>query len=335
MDEYESELINIFNIIWKRKWLIIILTFFCVIIAGVISFLLPPKWEVDAIINPSKFVYRTEEGLFRDNLFVEPKSITSLINQGAYNNPIATELSIDQKDFPKLRAENIEDTYQVRVFIKENDAEKAKLVLHSLLNRLKKWLDYYTDNEIKIFDSQIKSKETEKLILARKIEAYNNKISIIKQRKQEIEKEMINIRKKIEDLEKERDLILKKKNRSESESIALLLFSNEILQNSMNRNMLNESLGSKKIEEEIIDLEIENKERLMDQINNEITELTARKGRIYYAQIIKEPTSSISPVSPKRKFNVVIAGMLGLIISSLLAFTLEHLKKYKPKAKIK
>jgi capsular polysaccharide biosynthesis protein len=126
-------------------------------------------------------------------------------------------------------------------------------------------------------------------------------------------------------------LILKKKNRNESENLAMLLYSSNIQQNSMNNNILNESLGNKKIEEEIINIKIEDKERLINQIENEINDLNARKMDIHHAQFAKEPTSSISPVSPKKLFNILIAIPLGFIIFTMFAFFFEYLEKQKVK----
>jgi len=74
-------------------------------------------------------------------------------------------------------------------------------------------------------------------------------------------------------------------------------------------------LSRKKIEEEDMNFEIDN--------------LNERKGRLDYAQLIKEPTSSLYPVNPKKKLNVLIAGILGLIIFTMLAFFLESLEKQK------
>jgi len=334
MNEYESkiELMNYLNVFWKRKWFIIISTSLIIATSAVISFLMPPKWEVDAIIVPSKFISQTREGTFRENLFVPSQVIVSLINRATYNNLIATELSLDIKDFPKIKAENLKNTNLVRVSINEKDVKKAKLILISLCNRLKKMLDQYPDIKIKEINSQIKPKETKNLILKEGIKTSKNKFNIINQRKQEIEKEMSEIRKRIEDLEKERRLILKKKNRSESENLAMLLYSNEIQQSSMTHNILNEWLVNKKIEEEIINLETKDKERLIDLIKNEIVDLNATKGRVYYAQLNKEPTSSASPVSPKKLFNVLIAAPLGFIIFTILAFFFEYIEKQKAKS---
>lgn len=331
--ENEVELIDYLNVIWKRKWLIIIPTFFLVIVAGVISFLLPPEWEIDALIQPSKFLVRTEGGQFDEIVVVDPKQLASQINEKSYDHLIAAELNMDIRKFPKLNVENLRDTNLVRVSIKEKDVEKAKLILNSLFNHLKRELNDKVDIETQEIDSRIKSKEIEKLGTEGEIKANKNKLIIIKQRGNDIEKEMNGIKKRIEALEKEQYLSLKKENRSESESLAMLLYSNEIQQSLIYHNTLNELLNGKKIEEEDINLEIENKEEKIKLLENEIENLNKKKGRIDNAQLIKEPTSSLSPVFPKKKLNVLIAGILGLMIFIVLAFFLEYLEKQKSKVK--
>jgi len=335
MDEYEGEiaLMDYLSIIWKRKWLIVIPTLFLVIAVGIISFLLPPKWEIDALVQPSKFLVQTEGGRFEEIVFVNPKQMVGQINEATYNNLIATELNLDVREFPKLKAENLRDTNLVRVSTKEKDAEKAKLILHSLFNHLKRQFDEKADIEIKGVDSDIKSKEIEKLRIGGEIKGNKNKLDIARQRKKDIEREMNDIGKRIEALEKEQQLSLKKENRSESESLAMLLYSNEIQQSLQYYSELNELLSSKKIEEEDINLEIENKKERINQIENEIDNLNERKGRIDYTQLIKEPTSSLYPVSPKKKLNVLIASVLGLMAFTMLAFFLESLEKHKANIK--
>ena len=333
MNEKEIEFIDLLNVIWKRKWLIIIPTLSFLLAAGLISFLLPPQWEVDAIIMPSKFLIQIEGGPLEEVLPVEPEQIAAQINQEIHNKTIAAELNLDINKFPRLRAENIKDANLVQISVKSKDIEKAKLILNSLFNHLKKELDAQVDIETKSINSEIKSKEIEKLTLEGEFSEAKNELTIIKRRRQDIAKEMTDIRKKTEELENQRQLILKKKNRSESEILAMLLYSTTIQQNSMNHNTLNELLSSKKIEGKLINLEIETKERLINQIKNEIDILNERKGRIGFSHLIKEPTSSLSPVSPKKTLNILIAGILGLIIFTLLAFFLEYLEKQKAKTK--
>jgi len=327
--EKEIELIDFINIIWKRKWLIIIPSLFLVILIGALSFLLPKKWEVDAIIQPSKFIIRTEQGQFEEIIPVMPKQIANQINQKAYNNIIADELKIDIINFPNLKAVNIQDTNLVQVSIREQDTEKAKRILQALFEHLKTQLDDKVDVETKSIDSSIKSLETEKLRIEEEIKLTNNKLNIVKQRKEEIEKEMSDTRKRVKELEEEQRLYLKKQTRSESESLAMLLYSNEIQQSLMNYNTLNELLTNKRLEEEDINLEIEKKEEKIKQLGIQITDLNDRKRRIDNARLIKKPTASLSPVTPNKKLIVAVTGIIGLLIFTMLAFFLEYIEKKK------
>ena len=325
--EDEIELMDLLNVIWKKKWAIILPTLFCVIVAGVISFLSPSKWDIDAIIQPSKFLVQTEQGAFEEVVVVDPLQIVGMINRASYNQLIIADLNLDINKFPKIQAENIQDTKLVRVLIREKDVEKAKSILVSLFNHLKTELDKKVEIEIKGIDSQIKSNDIEILRKKEEIKTFKKKLTIVEQRKKEIEKEMIDTRKLIEELKKEHLLGLSKKNRSETESLAMLLYSNEIQQSLRYHNTLNELLNSKKIEEEDINLGIKNNEEGIKQLENTIDNLNERKGRIDYAELVKKPTSTLFPVSPRKKLIVIIAGIISLMIFTMLSFLLEYIHK--------
>jgi capsular polysaccharide biosynthesis protein len=332
MNEYENEkeLMDYLNVIWKRKWLIIIPTFVLVVAIGVYSFFLPRLWEVDAIIQPCKYFFQDQEGQFREYVVDDPKYIAAKVSQRTYNRLIAAELNLDIRSFPELKAENIKDTKLLKISTEVNDVEKAKLILYSLFKHLKRDLDKKVDIELKGIDSQIKSKEIENLRIEEDIKAFKKLLNIVKLRKKDVEKEMIYIRKRVESLEREQRLSLKKENASESKSLTMLLYSNEIQQSLQYNNTLNELLSSKKIEEEKINLEIENKEEKIKQLESEIGNLNERKGRIDYTQLIKEPSSSLIP--SKKKRNVMLAGILGLMIFTMFAFFLEYIEKQKIKS---
>jgi capsular polysaccharide biosynthesis protein len=372
--ENEIELIDYLNVLWKRKWLIIIPTFFLVILAGVISFLLPKKWEIDAIIVPSKFLIQTEQGQFEEIVVIDPRQIASQINEATYNSLITAELNLDIKEFPELKADNIRDTKLVRVSMKEEDVEKAKRILYALFNHLKRDLDKKIDVEIKEVDTQIATNENlikqkglniknkgseiklnqiEKNKARQKILSSENKLKISEDRVKSIMEEMKEVKKRIDELEKQQREALSEKKQG-LDAISLLLYSNEVQQNLRYYNMLEEKLSNEKIVQENLNLLIKDKnedikkldtqnEKLkteIDRINNEIEDvenkiafLKERKGRIDYTQLIKEPTSSIGPVSPKKKLNIMIAGVLSLMIFTLLAFFLDYIEKQKAKSK--
>jgi capsular polysaccharide biosynthesis protein len=370
--ENETELIDYLNVIWKRKWLIFIPTFALIFIAGIISFLSPPQWKVDAIIVPCKFLIQTEQGEFREVVIVDPKQIAGQINQESYNHLIASELNLDIRKFPKLKAENVRDTKLVQVSLKDNDVERAKKILFSLFNYLKRDLDKKIDVEIKGIDSQVMANENliklKELIIKDKLSeiklnqieknktreeilSAEKKLKISEERVKNIIDEMKAVKERIDGLEEQQRKALAEKIQG-IDAISLLLYSNTVQENLRYYNTLDEKLSDEKITQENLNLlmkekneeikkldtEIEKLKNEIDKINNEIENvknqislLNEKKGRIDYTQLIKEPTSSITPVSPKKKQNVMIAGVLGLMIFTILAFFLEYIKTQKAK----
>ena len=70
----------------------------------------------------------------------------------------------------------------------------------------------------------------------------------------------------------------------------------------------------------------------ISNIKNDISYLEGRKARIDYTQLIKEPTSSLYPVFPKKKLIILVTGILSLLIFSILALSLEYIEKFKVKS---
>jgi len=473
MEEYENEfeLMDYLNVIWKRKWLIIIPTFFLVLFVGIYSLTLPKVWEVHALIVPSKIILRTDDGQFNEVLVSNPKQIAGQINQASYNNLIAAELNLNIRYLPTIEAENLRDTNLVHVSVKEQDVEKAKSILLSLFNFLKIDLDEKVKVEISDIDSQIESnnnrikvknieiedkkneieainltirnkqntiktkknrikdkenliitkentiklkessiaiknlniesKELDKTGMAEEINTLNNKLIISEERTISITEEMKEVKERINQIEKEQQKVLKQGN--DKNAISILLYSVEIQNNLRYYNTLDEKLSNERLTQENINLSIEEKKREIKQtdnqieqirtqiddirteinnvkteiddvytqiddinteiddietdiektrneiktiqnsiiikeneienIKNDISFLKEKKARIDYAELIKEPTSSLGPVAPKKKQMVMIAGMLGLFIFTMLAFFLEYLAKQKIRVK--
>lgn len=438
----EVSLMDYFNVLWKRKWLIIIPTILTAILAGVISFFIPPKWEVDAIILPSKFFIQTETGQFEEVLVVHPKQVAGQINQESYNRLLAAQHNIDIRRFPKLKAENLRDTKLIRVSLKTEDIDKGRAILASLFDILKAEFDRKIDVELKGLDTQIEakrseirqkelsikdaenqiemkklelkdkdneikarendikkknndirikeleiqSKEIEKSRLQKEIEADQNKLKISEERVNSILEEMRAVKSRIDELDEYLRKALAERKQG-GDAIGLLLYSNEVQQNLRYYNTLDEKLSGEKIIQENLRLSIKDKQEQLRQIETQInqiktqqdsisaevdtimseiarirtgkekigTEIKAiqndvdkiknsikaieseigllhdRKARIDYAQMIKEPTSSLYPVSPKKKLNVLLGGIISGFIFVMLAFFLESLEKNKQK----
>jgi len=442
MDAYEDEieLMDYLNVIWKRKWLIIVPTFLIAVVVGILSFLTPPQWEVDAIIQPSKFFVQTEQGLFEEVVVVDPRQIAGQINQESYNRLIAAELNLDLRRFPELKSENLRDTKLVRISVRENDIDKGKAILTSLFNHLKRELDRKIDvemrgidtqifakensikqneigikeienqidlrklkikdreNEIKTRENEIKkrnndikfkeldvqSKEIDKERIRKEIEADHNKLKISEERVQSIMEEMKAVKGRIDEIDEQLRKALAEKKQG-GDAVSLLLYSNEVQQNLRYYNTLDEKLSTEKVTQENLRLNIRDKQEQLRQIDTQIQQINTqkdsisaeidnimtqiaivkteidkikneieslrndiakiqnaitnvhseirlledKKARIDYAQLIKEPTASLYPVSPRKKVNVAIAGTLGLFIFTIFAFFLEYIEKQK------
>jgi len=439
-ERQEIFLTDFFDVLWRRKWGIIAPTLAVAVIAGVVSFLLPAAWEVDAVFQPSKFLLQTEQGQLIEVLVVDPKQVASQVNQASYTAVIAKELNLDLRDFPRLRAEHLTDTHLVRIAVRDEDVERGKSVLNSLFSQLKTELDRKIEVEIKSIDGQIsakqneikeneikirdrkneidlrrltiedkkneikvkendilrkdadirqrvldvQSREIEKERNLKSIEFERNKIKISEERMASILEEMKSVKGRIDDLEKQVRKVLEERKAGE-DAISLLLYSNEVQQNLRYYNTLDEKLSLERVARENSEMNIRNHEQNMRQmdtqaaqleaqkdalraeletikneiaikkteigkvgteivaVNNEIEKtgnkieslkkeielLNDKKARIDHARLVKEPTSSLYPVSPKKKANILAAFFIGLVVFTTLAFFLEYLAKVK------
>ncbi|MBM3293042.1 MAG: hypothetical protein FJY82_00810 [Candidatus Aminicenantes bacterium] len=439
-ERQEIFLTDFFDVLWRRKWGIIAPTLAVAVIAGVVSFLFPRIWEVDAVFLPSKFLLQTEQGQLIEVLVVDPKQVASQINQASYNASIAKEMDLDLRDFPRLRAEHLTDTHLVRMSVRDEDVERGSRILDSLFLMLKTEFDRKIEVEVKGIDGQIskkqneikeneieirdkkneidfkrleiedkkneikvkendvlrkdadirqrildvQSREIEKERNRKSIEFERNKIKISEERMASILEEMKSVKGRIDDLEKQVQKVLEER-KAGGDAISLLLYSNEVQQNLRYYNTLDEKLSLERIARESAEMNIRNHEQNIRQletqasqfeaqkdalraeletirneiaikrteigkvgteivaINNEIEKTTNKieslnkeieflndkKARIDHARLVKEPTSSLNPVSPKKKANILAALFISLVVFTTLAFFLEYLDKVK------
>jgi capsular polysaccharide biosynthesis protein len=294
LERYEEiNLMECLEVLWKRKWLIIVPTIAVAILAGIISFLMKPVWQVDAIIQPSKFLIQTEQGQFQEVYVVDPKQVSGQINQASYNNLLASELNIDFNKFPDIKAENLRDTKLVRIWVRESDIEKGKKILNSLFLHLKADFDKKIDVEIKGMDTEIAKNENAikkneldikdkwneiKLLNIQKtktkegIATDTNKLKISEDRFQNITEEMKSVKKRIDEIEEQLKKALEEK-RQGSDAVGLLLYSNEVQNNFRYYNTLEEKMSVEKITQESLRLSVKEKSEDIKQLDTQIDKL--------------------------------------------------------------
>ena len=251
MEEKEIELIDYLNVIWKRKWLIVIGTILFMTIAGFFILALKPVFEIDTIIQPEKLIIKNQSGAFEEVVIENFRQIAYKIKQESYNELIAAELQVDMERFPDLHAERV-NALLTKIWIRDHDIELSKKILSSLILHVKKDIGDKIEVELSNIDKEIKLNEIVKERRKEEIEILGKKLKIITQRKNDIQAKLKSGKNKISELEEEQLKILKKENRSEMESLFLLFYSSEIQKSIHYYDNLKDKLKEAKIDEEDI-----------------------------------------------------------------------------------
>jgi capsular polysaccharide biosynthesis protein len=310
----EIDLMEYAEILWKRKWLIIIPTILISIAVGIWSFLQTPVWEVDAIIQPSKFFSQNTQGEFVEVIVADPKQVAGEINQASYNGIIADELNIDLRKFPDLKAENLRDTKLVRIAVRDTDTERASKILNSLFLHLKGEFDRKIDVEMKNMDAQIANMETgilqksldiksrdleiqakkiEKERIVKEIDSDKKKLEISEERQNNLLLEMKSAKTRIEEIDKQLQKALSEKQQG-VDAMGLLLYSNEVQQNLRYYNTLDEKVSAEKVTQETLRMDIRNKEEQLRQLDNQIVQVQNQQESIRNeASILKTDIQSL------------------------------------------
>ncbi len=324
--EDQPGLADYLSALWKRKWLIMAATIGLMVIVAIISLLTPPVWESDMIIQPAKFLNQTQAGQFIDVLMVDPRQLATAVNQRAYHHQIAKDLNVEPQNLPILLAEFLKDTRLVKVIARSKKPDKAVAVLQKLFLHLQEDLDKKIHIEVDTIDTDIKKNELHIDFLGKEIGILDNKLKILEQREREMLAEKKAASERISRLEKEQGEALRT---GTGDVLGQLVYSNVIQQNYQYINSLDDTISDKKIKSEDYVRQKRENEQSINILSNSIKNLVEQKGKYEYTLMIKEPTPPVFPVSPKKKQNVLLAGVLGVMIFSLVALVQDSLQKEK------
>ena len=322
----QAGLIDYLTALWTKKWLIAALTLGLMAVVAVISLLTPPVWRVEMIIQPAKFLAQNQNGQYIDVLMSDPRQIATAINQRSYDPAIAGESKIDMRQIRALRAEVLRETRLVRISAEAKDPEQALLVLRTLFSVLKNTLDKKITIEVNTIETEIKKNELQAELLAKGNAVLDDRLRILGQREREIQAEKNAAGERIARLEKEQSQALQSAGK---EALAQLVFSSIIQQSYQYINTLDELLLDKKSKaDDLIQRRREN-EQAIEVLKTTVLSLKEKKGKYDYTEMLKEPTVSGSPISPRKTMNVLLAGILGLLASGLAVLIGESLHQAK------
>lgn len=367
----EVELIDYLRVLWKYRFWIIGATILSALAALVISFILPPIWEVSMVLEPGRLgsdVFEIGGNRPTGTIYYIDKAmnIKAKITQGSYDANVRTISGWPSKKTIKWKVDVERGASALKTSLKVKDKELALKALKVLTELIKK--DYARqietfqegiEQEIAKIRANIVEKEKDINLVETKRDAQlanlteelnrlKKEITLLKQRESELSQEEENVRKNTELLMAKRNSLMEA-GQSRNDPLALVLYTSSIQQNIAYSNKLSSQVNDVKreIEEnessikkgEIKMVSVKQKafsdikklESNIQKLGASIKAFETRKEFAEPIEIIQEPTVSPRPVRPKKRLNAIIAGILGLFFSVFGAFFTEYISVRREK----
>jgi len=292
----EIQLIDYLRVIWRWKWLIILGTFLCMVVAGVVSFNMPKIYEVSMTIEPGiigvngdgRFIYldsrNNVEGKIKGDLY--NRRIQKALNR----NPLETDIKFGVRpqkgtNFIKVTSEwkdpEVEFGKKALVHLVAVISEEYENIVQQRKSDYEKQI-LMKQNQIKEVEIQRKDIDKQILLKLNTIGAKKNNIklnkatlTIMQDREKELLEEIKNVKDNTERIVKERNTVLQHK--GNVNDISLLLYSTTIQQNVAYFNQLSNQINDLRTEKEIASMKIENLKKDINDINTEIERSKLKK----------------------------------------------------------
>ena len=156
MAEEEIDLRELINVLLKRKYLIIIITFIAILIAGIVSYaVLSPVYKSNAIFKIAKI---DSKELFDTN------DIENRIKSDKIMQKVSNELKLDENyanlsSFIKI--ENLGESGYIGVSVEYSSPEKARDIVLSVINKFIDMNKSHYQSKIMLIEDEKKSVETQ------------------------------------------------------------------------------------------------------------------------------------------------------------------------------
>jgi len=213
-NDNEIELIDYIKVILKRKNLILGITLGIVIGVGVLSFILPKTYKVDAIIEIGRI-----ESFFPET----PGQVLEKIKNKNYQKAIQKKLNISEKEFPKINIFNPKNTGLLIISITSKKPERAKEILENLGNLILK-------------EHQSKFNIQKKILLDDK-KRIEKKISFLKEKKKILEEKINYLRNLYQTNPSSENLLLLMESKKDLKNTKLEIENHYLKLNSINQKL--------------------------------------------------------------------------------------------------
>lgn len=297
-EENTIALIDLLRVIWKWKWFIITITLACCMIAGVVSFSMPSVYEVSMVIEPGVFdISPNGQFIYLDS----PSNIQSKVDTQAYNNKILKKLEIDPAQlYLKFKTIQPRNSNTIRIWLELVNIPNGIKALSSLFDELIREYSHYIDDRRSEIEQKIFMNERQLDVKFGEVDALKEEIAMVKANTDRIIEERSRLMNEGSD---------------NVDKLSLLIYTNTIQQNIAQYNDLNRQLAVLKSN--------------LERLKTEIGILNIKKKSIENIKLIQWPQSSIYPIGPRNKVNIILGFASGLFLSVFLAFFIEYLRKAK------
>jgi capsular polysaccharide biosynthesis protein len=291
------EISDIFNVLWKKKFMIVSGTILFVCVWVLTDFILPKEYKVYSVIELGKRFVASADGKIIEEMPIEPpQSIKEKILGGIYDQAILEKFKDSLVELPKVDVLVPANTNMIKLTILSNKPKVAKNILNELVDSIIEGLMDKVNseknnlyNQIKILGIVRSSSLDMSILLQEQIKDTKNNISV---------------------LNADRKAALGK---GADEKITALLYSTEIQDKQESLNKLEKLKNEMEKEYKIFTLRIE--------------DINERLSKIKPTMFINAPNIPQKPL--KRLSGLIFAFVifLGFLLSAAFSFIIEYFDK--------
>jgi LPS O-antigen subunit length determinant protein (WzzB/FepE family) len=328
-EENDIELMVYISLMWKWRKTILSGTLACILIAFVISYLMPKVYRITMTVRPGIIGYDNNG----KRMSVESSdSLSARIHENYFLEDLM--LFVEKENLGDLPGELVFETkslsssnFTEAVYQTHNVSQGIKIMGHlkkMILEDDTKGVDYFYEK----YDLDLMNRENELKNKHLQIKTCDENIKMITERINGLNESSEIINQKVSRLQNDKVEKIQQKN-TENMPLAVELYDNTIsLKLGLIDNYKSDirMLMNNKEEEQLKLFELKND---VVKITESITNINFQKKSIQYMKVISEPEIGKKPVKPNMKLNLVLAGFIGFFVSIFSVIVLESHRKYK------
>jgi capsular polysaccharide biosynthesis protein len=323
--EQEIDLHDYVLVLLKRKKLILSVFFISVCVTAAICFFSPKIYEISMIVEPGTLGV-SESGKF--TLIDSAENMKAMIAAGAFESKVIGALKLNSGE-EKIALEQPQGSNFIKLGIKkkQSETELGKRILRQYFDELNNFYQKVIDAKQDSVDKQIAITNNTIKNQNNLIKLNETSLKITEEREKGLLSELQVIQANTDQLMAKRGSLLDKNNGADP--ISSLLVSSVIQQDISYFNNLNNQLVNIKTMKENIGSTIKTVQNTINDLEIEIEKLKSVKNGICNIGLVQEPRVSLRAIGPKRKQNIILAGIMSLMIGTFLAFVAERWERTK------